>query len=209
MNWSSIIDKLEVIGTAFGAAIFTGYVAYKTFNSKLEEWSRNEKGNVSKNITKQSKLDEQILREAEKLKELSGADRIHVHEFHNGVHYANGRSALKTSCTYEVCRYGISPCSNLFSDIPLSVISKFINSLLDEGELFVKNIEEIKELMPSTYSLKKSIGVMSFYDVVIYNDKNEPVGFVGVQFCGENKKKIDKDSIKKFAWFVESKLSEM
>lgn len=209
MNWSAIIEKLELVGTTIGTVLFTGYITYKTFNARLEKWRQEDKTNVSKLIAKQSVVDCEIIKEADNLKELINADRVQVYEFHNGVHYANGRSALKTSCTYEACRYGVSAFLDKLSGIPLSIMPNFIKCLLDKGELFVKDLEEIKESMPSTYNLKLSMNIKSFYDLVIYNEKREPVGFVAVQFCNNNIKSLNKDAVKKFAWFVESKLSEM
>lgn len=209
MDWSAIIEKLELVGTTIGTVLFTGYITYKTFNTKLEKWRQEDKTNVSKLITKQSVVDCEIIKEADNLKELINADRVQVYEFHNGVHYANGRSALKTSCTYEACRYGVSAFLDKLSGVPLSIMPNFIKCLLDKGELLVKDLEEIKESMPSAYNLKLSMDIKSFYDVVIYNKKREPVGFVAVQFCNNNIKSLNKDAVKKFAWFVESKLSEM
>ena len=209
MNWNAILDELKTIGTALGTVIFTCYITYKTFSSKLEKWRQEDKVNVSKNIEKQSKRDCEIMKEADKLKELLNADRVQIYEFHNGVHYANGRSALRTSCTYESCRFGVEGCIDRLNGIPLSVIPTFIKTLLDKGELLVKDLEDIKETMPSTYNLKKSMNIKSFYDFAIHNTNGEPVGFVAVQFCSDDIKNLNKDAVKRFAWFVESKLLEM
>ena len=209
MDWNAILDEIKTIGTALGTVIFTGYITYKTFSSKLEKWRQEDKVNVSKSIEKQSKLDCEIMTEADKLKELLNADRVQIYEFHNGVHYANGRSALRTSCTYEACRFGVEGCIDRLNGIPLSVIPTFIKTLLDKGELLVKDLEDIKETMPSTYNLKKSMSVKSFYDFAIHNTNGEPVGFVAVQFCSDDIKNLNKDAVKRFAWFVESKLLEM
>lgn len=209
MDWNAILDKIETIGTVLGTVIFTGYITYKTFSLKLEKWKQEEKIDVSKNIEKQSKFDCEIMAEAEKLKELLNADRVQIYEFHNGIHYANGRSALRTSCTYEFCRFGVEGCINKLNGVPLSFIPTFIKTLLDKGELLVKDLEDIKETMPSTYYIKKSMNIKSFYDFTIHNANGEPVGFVAVQFCGENIKNLNKDAVKRFAWFVESKLLEM
>ena len=209
MDWNAILDEIKTIGTALGTVIFTCYITYKTFSSKLEKWRQEDKVNVSKNIEKQSKLDCEIMTEADKLKELLNADRVQIYEFHNGIHYANGRSALRTSCTYEACRFGVEGCIDRLNGIPLSVIPTFIKALLDKGELLVKDLEDIKETMPSTYNLKKSMNIKSFYDFAIHNTNGEPVGFVAVQFCSDDIKNLNKDAVKRFAWFVESKLLEM
>lgn len=209
MNWNAILDKIQVIGSVLGTIIFTAYITYKTFTSKMEKWRQEDKVVASKNVERQSKLDCEIMTEADKLKELLNADRVQIYEFHNGIHYANGRSALRTSCTYEACRFGINGCINMLNGVPLSIIPTFIKTLLDKGELLVKNLEDIKETMPSTYYLKKSMNIQSFYDLIIHNTNGEPVGFIAVQFCSEDIKDINKDAVKRFAWFVESKLLEM
>lgn len=211
MNWSEIfsIENLERIATICGAVLFTVYMSFRTFKTKLDKVMDEKKSDVPKKIGKQSEIDCLIMKEAEKLKELLNADRVQVYEFHNGTHYANGRSALKTTCTYETCRYGISSCLNILSGIPLSIIPSFIKTLLDRGELLVKDLEDIKPTMPSTYALKSTMGIKSFYDVVIRNEVGEPVGFVAVQFCSSDSHFVNKDAVKKFAWFVENKLSEI
>lgn len=211
MDWSEMfnIENIQTIATICGTIAFTAYMSYKTFKSKLDEVIKNGKTDVSKKVKKQTEIDCEIMKEAEKIKELLDADRVQVYEFHNGAHYANGRSALKTTCTYEVCKYGTKSCINLLSGIPLSCVPAFIKLLLDKSELLVKNMEDIKNTMPSTYNIKSSMNVTSFYDVVICNKDGEPVGFVAVQFCDSKNHNVNKDIVKKFAWFVESKLSDM
>ena len=88
-----------------------------------------------------------------------------------GVHYANGRSALKTTCTYEAIRNGIKSYQNELQAVPLSCIPKFIQTLLSEEKIECNNLEEIKNTMPATYNLKKHQNVKSFFDIVL-NNKN-------------------------------------
>lgn len=209
MDWSEILNDIKDIATICGTVIFTVYMSFKTFKSKLDAEMDKRKTDVPKEIGRQTELDCSIMTAAEQLKEVINADRVQVYEFHNGQHYANGRSALKTTCTYETCRYGVSSCLNILSGLPLSIIPNFIKVLLDKGELFVKNLEDIKVTMPSTYALKSTMGIKSFYDVVIRNQAGEPIGFVAVQFCNSETHLENKDAVKKFAWFVECKLMEM
>lgn len=202
------VENLMLIGTVIGTIIASAFTSYKTVVNKINEEQRTRKDEVPKVVKKQSKLNCEILQEAEKVKELLDADRVQVYEFHNGAHYANGRSALKTTCTYETCRYGVQSCRDILSDVPLSVIPVFIKTLLDDEELYVKNLEDIKDTMIGTYNIKSSMGIKGFYDVVIHNEDREPIGFVAVQFCNRDASNIDKDVVKKFAWFVEMKLME-
>lgn len=202
------VENLMLIGTVIGTIIASAFTSYKTVVNKINEEQRTRKDEVPKVVKKQSKLNCEILQEAEKVKELLDADRVQVYEFHNGAHYANGRSALKTTCTFETCRYGVQSCRDILSDVPLSVIPVFIKTLLDDEELYVKNLEDIKDTMIGTYNIKSSMNIKGFYDVVIHNEDREPIGFVAVQFCNRDASNIDKDVVKKFAWFVEMKLME-
>ena len=58
-------------------------------------------------IKKQCNIDMCIINRLESIKDFLKSDRLQIYDFHNGIHYANGRSALKTSCSYEVVRAGI------------------------------------------------------------------------------------------------------
>lgn len=129
-----------------------------------------------------------------------------------GGHYANGRSALKTSCTYEVCRQGCRSYQMYLQAIPLSCIPQFIETLLNKEEMKVNDLEEIKEKMTSTYYLKKDQGIRSFYDIVIHNKAKEPIGFLAIQYLTENKVKFnndEKNEILKLKFFIEENLERM
>lgn len=145
----------------------------------------------------------------EQVKELLNADRVQLYDFHNGEHYANGRSALKTSCTYEVLRQGITSHQMKLQSIPLSCIPKFIKTLLDKNQLEVKDIEDLKETMPATYSLKKAQGIKSFYDIILNNKQGEPIGFIGIQYVNDYHKKYnnnDRESLLRLKFFIEENL---
>ena len=94
-----------------------------------------------------------------------------------GGHYANGRSALKTSCSYEVVRTSVKGHQKELQAIPLSCIPKFVKILLDKKELQINNLEELKEQMPATYLLKKEQNVASFFDIILNNRYGEPIRF--------------------------------
>ena len=147
----------------------------------------------------------------ESLKEYLNADRVQIYDFHNGGHYANGRSALKTSCTYEVVRTGISPKQNLLQSIPLSFLQKFISQLLNDDSMEIKQLDQIKEIMPSTYQLKKSQNINSFYDIVLNNKAGEPIGFLAVQFVknGYSINEKGKKEILRLKFFIEEQLENM
>lgn len=207
MQMKSEIDFNTVltIATNLGYLIAGGFICYFVVKKKLTEYFKEIKNNlnVGSKVPKQAKTDIEIIRRMEQVKELLNADRVLVYEFHNGEHYANGRSALKFSCTYEVYRAGITPIQTKVSAVPISCVPHFITQLLDEEFIKQVNIENIKDKMPATYQLRKSLSITSYQDLVIKNTKGEPVGFIAVQWCDGKKMCSDDKELYKLAAFVE------
>ena len=185
---------------------FTGVLlSFTKLKKQVEE-------TIPSKIRRQSGIDTEIIRRMEQLKELVMADRVQIYDFHNGEHYANGRSALKTTCTYEVVRQGISSYQLKLQALPLSCIPRFLKALLDQGTLEVNNLDEIKDNMPSTYNLKKEQGIKAFYDVVLHNKEGEAIGFIGIQYVDHKKPTYnnnDKESILKLKFFIEENLEAL
>lgn len=198
---TSIIISLTALVTAIAGLV----VAIAKAKKEIEN-------SIPKKIKNQINIDNEIIKRMENLKEYLNADRVQVYDFHNGGHYANGRSALKTSCTYEVCRSGCRSYQMYLQAIPLSCIPQFVETLLNKEELKINNLEDIKENMNSTYHLKKDQGVRSFFDVVIHNKNKEPIGFLAVQYLTENKVNFshnELNEILKLKFFIEENLEKM
>lgn len=201
-------NQVLLVATNIGYLIAGIFICYFVVKKKLTDYFTEQKSSrdVSSKIPKQAKIDIDIVKRMEQVKELLNADRVLVCEFHNGEHYANGRSALKYSCTYEVCRAGITPVQRIFTSVPISVMPRFITTILDNEMLKVKDLDEIKESMPSTYSVKKEAEITSFQDLVIKNSKNEPVGFIAVHWCNGKKMYTDDRELLRLATYVEEHL---
>lgn len=182
---------------------FTGVLlAFTKLKKQVEE-------TIPSKLRRQSGIDTEIIRRMEQVKELLNADRVQLYDFHNGEHYANGRSALKTSCTYEVLRQGITSHQMKLQSIPLTCIPKFIKTLLDKNQLEVKDIEDLKETMPATYSLKKAQDIKSFYDIILNNKQGEPIGFIAIQYVNDYHKTYnnnDRESLLRLKFFIEENL---
>lgn len=198
-------NTVLTIATNVGYLIAGGFICYFVVKKKLGEYFNDIKKNlnVGSKIPKQAKTDVEIIKRMEQIKELLNADRVLVYEFHNGEHYANGRSALKFSCTYEVYRAGIKPVQSKLTSVPISCVPQFISKLLDEEFIKEPNIEHIKDIMPATYGLRKDIGVTSYQDLVIKNTQGEPVGFVAVQWCDGKKMCSNDKELYRLGVFVE------
>ena len=127
-------------------------------------------------------------------------------------HYANGRSALKVSCSYEVCRAGIRSYQMYLQAIPLNCIPQFIKTLLNNNKMQINNLEELKEKMPATYNLKKDQNIKSFYDIILNNKQDEPIGFLAIQYSDTNKVNFsekENNEILKLKFFIEENLAKM
>ena len=93
------IENIETFLLGLAAIIAAVGVLIKAIKS-----TKKEIDSLPKRIKKQVNIDDLIISKMEEVKEQLNADRVQVYDFHNGGHYANGRSALKTSCSYEVVR---------------------------------------------------------------------------------------------------------
>lgn len=202
-NTESLIDWLNdfsLMILAIGAILLAIIKVYKNTKKEVES--------IPKKLKKQVSVDAEITDAMESLKERLNADRVQIYDFHNGGHYSNGRSALKVSCSYEVCRSGIAPKQSMLQSIPISCISKFVNKILNDEKFEVKKLEDIKEEMPATYQLKKDMQLNSFYDMALKNKQNEVIGFLAVQFVKNQynvKTQDDVMAILKLKFLIEEK----
>lgn len=191
--------------TAFITAIATLIVNIMKAKKEIEN-------TLPKKIQKQCNINIEITNKLEKLKEYLIADRVQIYDFHNGGHYANGRSALKTSCSYEVVRVGVKGHQKELQSVPLTCIPKFVRTLLSQNELRVNDLEEIKTDMPATYQLKKEQDIKSFYDIILQNKNKEPIGFLAIQYSKTNSVNFnqeEKNEILKLKFFIEENLEKM
>lgn len=203
-NLITFFTSLALLITAIAGVIVATIKAYKSTKKEVDTLPRK--------IKRQITLDTVITDKLDVVKEMLNADRVQIYDFHNGGRYANGRSALKTTCTFEVCRAGIKPAQPQLQSVPLSCIAKFINVLLNEGKMEVEDLEKIKDSMPATYNLKKVTSVKSFYDIVINNSYGEPVGFLAIQYVKNPysiKTEEDKQKVLKLKFFIEEQLEKM
>ena len=202
-------DFGKLLSLAGNIAIYiaTGFYVIYLAKRKLNEMIANRQEPISGNFIKgQSKVDVLINKKMEEAKEALNADAVLVFEFHNGGHWSNGRRALKASCTYEVVRYGIKSVSGELRDIPLSMAPVFINRLLTENNIKIKNLDQVDLEMISTTTLLMRYNVYNAYAQVICNKEKDPVGFVIVVSGKNNHMKLDTKVVDRLCWFIEENL---
>lgn len=207
--FESILKAAETIGSTFAIILFSIYFC-KTYIDKLEK-----KMPIGESVKKQNVEDAHILETMEYYKELLGADRIMLFEFHNGQHYSNYRSALKLSVSYECYRAGLTSQRNICSNLPISIMPKFIYAITTQDQVSYKNIEDMREEMPNAYAFKKDLGIKAFYDVPIKDKDENIIGFVAVQWThdlpenAEDYRVTIDTHVRRLAWSLEDSIKRI
>lgn len=204
------LETIKQIGTTLGTIIASLFFAYLTFKNKLNEYNLDKKENLPQKIVKQADIDSRIINKMEQTKEILNADRILVYEFHNGMHYSNGRSALKMSVSYEVIRYGNTRLQQTLQGIPLSLLPNLISKILESDTFIIPNIDDFKNIQPEYSICSKSLKMKSFYNVVLKNENEEAVGFISVHFKNPTElKKENQMEITKLSWYISEELNKL
>lgn len=196
------ISVCETIGQIIAGIIISIYFCKSYLDKHF-------KSNIAKKIPKQNAIDIAIIDELEKCKELLNADRVQVYEFHNGEHYANYRSALKMSCTYEVVKFNSPALRDKAKAIPLTCMPEFVRAITSNGNIICKDLEEYKKTMPSTYNFSLPLGIKAFHSVAIKNKNKEVIGYISAQWDSTDNVVIDEESMTRFAWYVEEQLNSI
>ena len=100
-------------------------------------------------------------------------------------------------------RAGLESSREKCSNLPISIMPKFISTLTQEGKVVCRDIETIKNDMGNSYAFKKSIGIKSFYDVAIRDINGNIIGFVAVQWNGEMPDSGVDEEVQRLAWYLE------
>lgn len=203
MDWEVVKNVAVTLGSIAAAVS----ISFMTFKKKMDEYLNKKKEDVPKKIIKQSDTDQKILKRMEQVKELLGADRILVFDFHNGEHFANGRSALRMSATYEVIKYGIERKQSVLQKLPLSILPNLIKELLDKGCFIVDDFDKFNNMQPE-YSICIPLKMKTLYNYVLRDNNGSPVGFISIQFAQVTTVK-NATSINKLIWFIEEEIEEL
>ena len=203
MDWEAVRECAIAISSVMAALA----IGIMTFKKRMDEYFDKKKENVPGKVIKQSDIDNKILLKMEQAKEALMADRILVFDFHNGEHFANGRSALRMSASYEVTRYGIERKQQDLQKLPLSILPNLIRELLEKGSFIVDNFENFKDMQPE-YSICSVLKMKSLYKYIIQDSDGAPVGFISIEFKSITKD-INEEIVNKLIWFVEEKINDL
>lgn len=192
-----VLETAKTIGVTVAELLLAIYFCKQYINSAIG------KINVPQTVVKQNVIDMEMIKKMDYVKELVGADRILIFEFHNGQHYSNYRSALKMSASYETYRAGLESSREKCTGVPISFMPAFIAKLTQEGKVICKDIEDIKDTMGNTYTFKKYLGLGSFYDIAIRDAHGNVIGFVAIQWNSKMPKNVNEEELTRLAWYLE------
>lgn len=178
-EWKNIFTNAGSLIMGLILALGQLYTIWNMKKQEKEKAKKNDK-NYGEKIKNENKYTMQIQKEIEELRQILGADRVQVLEFHNGTDFST-RKGYKMDCTYEALKYGNEPTRNILQNYPTTMLPIFINNIIEDKEYFVGNIEEIIQSDMSTYAMKKNIHVGAFFDVVLELN-NAPIGILAVQY---------------------------
>ena len=129
---------------------------------------------------------------AEILKE-TGADRVNLVQYHNGGRGINKQAFLKMSITNEQVKFGVKAFISDFKDQFRSVLAYFVKELHDNGECYISDVEDLKNIDNSMYDYMKGKGIESKFGIAIKDREGMVIAFVSAEFI--NKELVDLNKI--------------
>lgn len=127
---------------------------------------------------------EKITTEIEDILVKLNCDRVWVTQIHNGGHFLHSNKSMqKFSVVYEVDGPGILPVSGLFTNMPISLYSRFFVEMMKTG--FV-GINDYSDPTVATFGLKQSAeatGANASYIVGLFDfGSGKLIGSIGIDY---------------------------
>jgi hypothetical protein len=127
---------------------------------------------------------EKITTEIEEVLQKIGGDRVWITQFHNGGHFLHSNKSMqKFSVVYEVDAPGVSPVSNVFTNIPISLYSRFFVEIMRVKFIGICNYDEPTV---ATYGLKpgaEATGAKASYMSGLFDfGTGKLMGTIGIDF---------------------------
>lgn len=142
-----------------------------------------------------AKLGEHVSGRLEAIKEIYGADRVWISQFHNGGHfYPTGKSIAKFSVFYETVGADVQSIQTTFHNVPVALFAKSINQLLENDTIKVEDFSN-KDL--DTYGLKyvaEENKTKSQYLFAVKTFEGKFIGILGMDYT-KRKRALHEDEL--------------
>ena len=127
---------------------------------------------------------EKVTTEIENLLNYLNCDRVWVTQIHNGGHFLHSNKSMqKFSVVYEVDGPGILPVSTLFTNMPISLYSRFFIEIMNSGFVGIPNYDDPTV---ATFGLKsgaEATGAKSSYIVALFDfGSGKLMGTIGIDY---------------------------
>ena len=164
-----------IISAVVGPLLVTRYRHYLNNKTKIDP--------IKAALDCNALVDDQL----EQLKEELDACRVWISQFHNGGNfYPTGKSIQKFSIFHELYTPGVSPISDTFKNIPVSLFSKPISHLYSDGEILIPNYKKGNHFGLKTFA--EGTGSKSSYIFALNSINDEFIGTLGIEYCSRVKK---------------------
>ena len=164
-----------IISAVVGPLLVTRYRHYLNNRTKVDP--------IKSALQTNMLVDDQL----EQLKDELDACRVWISQFHNGGNfYPTGKSIQKFSIFHELYTPGVSPISDTFKNIPVSLFSKPISHLYSDGEILISNYKKGNHFGLKTFA--EGTGSKSSYLFALNSINDEFIGTLGIEYCSRVKK---------------------
>jgi len=179
-------EYVAIISALLTAVI--GPIAVKIVQNRID---KKNKDSLNEALKENTIVSEKL----EKIREDHNADRAWIMQFHNGGNfYPTGKSIQKFSMCYETVDKGVYSIQSSFQNIPISLFSKSINTLLEKDIVTVPDFKDDKIEKYGLEYIAEENGCKSAYLVAIKSIDGKFIGTLGIEYT-KRKNALSNDEI--------------
>lgn len=175
-----------------------GIIMLEQIRQKALEWYRQRKLHpIARSVAANKEVNNLLI----ELRANTDADRAYIVLFHNGQVFSNKNPVWRLSCTQECCRSGTSHEIGNYQNILCPLFWDCLSPILGDDKECGPGISahteprgrkmyrfDIHELNDGYYKrCMLARGVSSAYKTPIIDSKNDTVGYVALNYCGDSK----------------------
>lgn len=204
-----LTDTIDVLKTymlqlmLLGGAVVIYFFGLKIKDKLTNIWNKMRSRSSLSTLVKTDVIVNDLLVE---IRTKYNADRAYVFQFHNGANYSNKNSILRFSCSHEKVAPGISSEQNGLQGLLVSKYADIINSLIHDGTLVIPNVEKLEPGDYKTSLMER--GISGVLLCTFGRSKEEIEGFIGVDYCDNQKLPTDFERIQMYAARIGAALRE-